>query len=195
MTPFVIVSVAISIGLADVTSAGTITGKVTSLLVKDTHHTVVYIDRIEGKTFDPPPDPGVIDQINKEFVPHVLPILKGGSVSFHNTDSFLHNIHTYQGRRTLFNVAVLGGGKPITKTFHEAGKVSVLCDVHPEMAAYILVLETPYSAVTDEEGQYKIDNVPSGSYTLKTWHETLEAVSQPVTIQSNETIELNLELE
>lgn len=190
-----IVVVLVVIGLAVETSAGTITGQVTSRLVKDTRNTVVYIDQIEGKTFEPPPDPMVIDQINKEFVPHVLPILKGGSVSFRNTDSFLHNVHTYQERRTLFNVAVLGGGKPITKTFHEVGKVAVLCDVHPEMAAYVIVLETPYSAVTDEDGRYKIDNVPSGSYTLKTWHEKLEAVSQPVTIQAGETIELDFELQ
>jgi len=174
--------------------AGTITGKVTASGVKDARNTVVYIDRIESQTFEPPAEPARIDQINKEFVPHVLPILKGGSVTFHNSDALLHNVHLFQGRRSLFNLATPAGAKPITKRFQEPGEVAVLCDVHPEMSAYIIVLETPYAAVTAEDGSYTIADVPPGTYALKTWHEKLKPVSKTVTLHGEQTATVDLEL-
>jgi len=184
----------VMIGVAVEASAGTITGKVTASGVKDARNVVVYLDRIAGKEFPAPPDPAVMQQINKEFIPHVLPILKGGSVSFSNSDGILHNVHLYQGRRSLFNVATPAGAKPITKTLREPGEMAVLCDVHPEMSAYIIVLETPYAAVTDADGHYEIADVPPESYTLKTWHEKLKPISQSVSLQGEQTVTVNLEL-
>ena len=181
-------------GVAVEASAGTITGKVTASGVKDARNVVVYIDRIAGKEFPAPTKPAVMQQINKEFIPHVLPILKGGSVSFSNSDSILHNVHLYQGRRSLFNLATPAGTKPITETFRESGEMAVLCDVHPEMSAYIIVLETPYAAVTDADGHYEIADVHPGSYTLKTWHEKLKLVSKTVTLQGEQTATVDLEL-
>lgn len=181
-------------GLAPHADAGTLTGKVTAAGIKDIRDVVVYIDRIEGKTFEPPSEPSTIDQIKKAYVPHVLPILKGGSVTFLNSDALLHNVHAYRGRKSLFNQATPAGGKPLTKTFPEAGEVAVLCDVHPEMSAYILVLETPYAAVTDKDGHYTIADIPLGAYTLKTWHETLQPVSQTVSLHDDQPVTVNLEL-
>lgn len=174
--------------------AGTITGKVTVSGVKDARDTVIYIDRIEGAQFTPRAEPWVMGQVNKEFIPHILPIVAGSRVSFSNSDSILHNVHLYQGRRTLFNLATLGGAKPVTKTFREPGEIAVLCDVHPEMSAYILVLETPYAAVTDKNGRYEIAGVPPGRYALKTWHEKLKPGSAPVTLQGEESVEVGFEL-
>ena len=184
----------VMIGVAVNVSAGTITGKVTASAAKDARNVVVYIGRIAGKEFPAPTEPVVMQQINKEFIPHVLPILKGGSVRFSNSDSILHNVHLYQGRRSLFNLATPAGAKPITKTFHEPGEVAVLCDVHPEMSAYIIVLETPYAAVTAEDGRYEITGIPPGTYTLKTWHEKLKPVSKTVSLQGEQTETVDLEL-
>ncbi len=155
---------------------------------------MVYIDRIVGKTFPPPSEPAVIDQINKEFVPHALPILVGSRVTFRNGDVLFHNVRTVRGRKSLFNLATPAGGPPITKTFHEPGEVAVLCNIHPEMAAYIIVLETPYAAVTDEQGRYELVGIPEGTYTLKTWHEKLKGVSMTVTIRGEEPVTVNVEL-
>jgi len=174
--------------------AGTIEGKVTAYGVKDPRDTVIYIDKIEGQTFAPPAEPRVLNQLNKEFVPHVLPLLKGGSVNFVNGDSFLHNIHAYFERKTLFNFGMPLEGQQITRTFDQAGKVVVLCDVHQEMSAYIIVIETPYVDVSDEEGRYQIVDIPAGNYTLKTWHEKLEPASKAVTVPDQGVIEVNLEL-
>ena len=184
----------VMIGVAVEASAGTITGKMTTSAAKDARNVVVYIDRIAGKEFPAPTEPAVMQQINKEFVPHVLPILKGGSVRFSNSDNILHNVHLYQGRRSLFNLATPAGAQPITKTFHEPGEMAVLCDVHPEMSAYIIVLETPYAVVTDADGHYEIADIPPGSYTLKTWHEKLKPVSKTVTLQGEQTATVDLEL-
>ncbi|MBI3011436.1 MAG: carboxypeptidase regulatory-like domain-containing protein [Candidatus Omnitrophica bacterium] len=176
------------------THAGTITGKVTASGVQDARDVVVYIDRIEGAEFPAPATPAELRQVNKEFIPHVLPILKGGSVSFSNSDGILHNVHLYQGRRSLFNLATPAGAKPITKRFQEPGEVAVLCDIHPEMSAYILVLETPYAAVTAEDGHYTIADVPPGTYTLNTWHEKLKPVATAVTVEGESTVEVNVKL-
>ena len=184
----------LTIGLAVAAHAGTITGKVTASGVKDARNAVVYIDRIEGKTFEPPMEPARIDQINKEFVPRVLPILKGQGVTFLNSDALLHSVHCYLGRTSLFNQAMPAGAKPMTKAFNEPGEIAVLCAVHPEMAAYIIVLETPYAAVTAADGHYEIANVPPGRYTLKTWHEKLKPVSTTVTIQGEQPVTVDLAL-
>ena len=190
-----IAAIFVSLGVVPQTAAaGTIAGEVTSQVVKDTRDTVVYIDRIEGKTFPPPTEPAVIDQINKEFVPHVLPILVGSRVTFRNGDALLHNVRTVRGRKSLFNLATPAGGPPITKTFREPGEVAVLCNIHPEMAAYIIVLETPYAAVTDEQGRYELVGIPEGTYRLSTWHEKLKPTSQTVTVQGNESVEVHIEL-
>lgn len=174
--------------------AGTITGKATASGVKDARNVVVYVDTIAGAQVTPPQDPATINQLHKEFVPHVLPILKGTPVTFHNSDALLHNVHLYLGRKSLANLAMPPGAKPLTKTFDQAGEITILCDIHPEMAAYILVLETPYWAVTGEDGRYRIADVPSGTYTLKTWHETLQPVSRTVSLQETEPVTVDLEL-
>ena len=184
----------LTIGLAVEARAGTITGKVTASGAKNARDAVVYIDRIEGKTFEPPMEPARIDQINKAFVPRILPILKGQGVTFLNSDALLHSVHCYRGRKSLFNQAMPAGTKPMTKAFKEPGEIAVLCNVHPEMVAYIIVLETPYAAVTAADGHYEIANVPPGSYTLKSWHEKLTPVSKTVTLQDEQTVTVDLEL-
>lgn len=186
--------VLLAVSLAVYVHAGTVTGQVTASGVKDARDTVVYLDGIEAVEFLAPATPAELRQINKAFIPHVLPIVKGGSVRFSNSDGILHNVHLYQGRRSLFNLATPAGAAPITKTFHEPGEVAVLCDVHPEMSAYIIVLETPYAATTDEQGHYELVGIPEGTYTLKTWHEKLTPASMTVTVHGEQPALVNVEL-
>ncbi len=109
----------------------------------------------------------LFDQKDKVFSPHVLPILQGATVRLLNSDPFLHNVHAYQAKKkTFFNLALPFQGMAIDQVFAEPGVYTILCDAHPEMSAFIVVLENALFATPNEDGSYEIDGVPPGSYTL-----------------------------
>ena len=137
-----------------------------------------------------------MDQRGKIFVPHVLPILKEEKVAFLNSDPFLHNVHAYLGRETLFNIAIMKSSKPKprVKIFDQVGEHIILCDVHPEMETWIIVLENPYFAIIEENGSYKIENVPAETYILKTWHKKLKSQSREIIVGESGTVEVDLTL-
>ena len=138
--------------------------------VKGLANSVVYIKKIEGQTFTPPDNAVVLDQIGLKFIPHVLPILAGTTVEFPNQDDVLHNVFS-PGRLEKFNLGTYPIGTNKTRHFPEPGIVLLLCNLHHEMSAFIIVVETPYYAVTDIDGKYTIKNVPPGKYLLAAWYE------------------------
>jgi hypothetical protein len=158
--------------LAASSRAADITGKVVVPGAKDNRDVVVYIGKIEGKTFSPPPDSRVLDQIYLSFKPHVLPILAGTRVKFPNSDEIRHNVfspNAVDGKR--FSLGTYAAGTSKDWVFLKPGVITLLCNVHIEMSAYIVVTETPYFTVTDATGNFTIKDVPPGSYTLNAWHE------------------------
>lgn len=106
------------------------------------------------------------DQRDKVFIPHVLPVLQGATVNIKNGDPFLHNVHVYQGKDTVLNIALPFQGQVIEHSFSEPGVYDVSCDAHPEMSAYIVVLESPHFTTPNEDGTYEITDVPTGTYSL-----------------------------
>lgn len=160
--------------LSSFANAGDIKGIVKAKGVKNAANAVVYIDKIEGKTFKPETEPVVMDQKNMTFIPHILPVLVGTKVNFLNSDDVLHNVFSPDNCTGKFNLGSWPKGKEKSYVFDKPCIVTLLCNVHPEMGAYILVLDTPYFAVTDKDGNYSIKNVPPGKYTLKIWHEKLK---------------------
>lgn len=186
----------VTVGLAVETSAGTITGKVSASGVKSPRDTVVSIDRIEGEAFAPPTEHAKMDQTNKEFVPHALPILVGTTVDFYNSDEVAHDVFSPDKQvapKLKFNPWLKGGFR--SYTFTVPGVAALLCHIHTEMSAYVVVLETPYFALTDQEGHYTITGVPPGTYRLSTWHEKLKAASKTVTVHGENSVEVNWELQ
>ena len=181
--------------ISDDLLAGDIQGKVTAKGRKNNGGAVVYISKIEGKTFAPPKEHALIDQKNLVFNPHILPIVKGTTVNFLNSDDVLHNVFSPDGCADKFNLGTWPKGETRSYTFKNPGCISVmLCNVHPEMEAYVLVLETPYYAVSENDGSYKIKDVPAGKYTLKCWHEKLKETSVEVTVTATGTIIQDFEL-
>jgi plastocyanin len=142
----------------------------------------VYVEAIPGRSFRPPAEHPVVDQKSLVFIPHVLPVLKGTTVDFRNSDEVKHNIFSSRKSPTVFNLGTYAFGVVRSVTFDKPGAVTLLCNVHAEMSAYVVVVETPYFAVTDREGRFRIDGVPPGSYRLAFWHEALAAESQPVVV-------------
>lgn len=146
---------------------------------------VVYIDAIAGKTFPAPAKHVIVDQKSLIFHPHVAVALVGSTIDFLNGDNVQHNIFwpSVSGNKKLtHNMGTWPKGEIRSFKFDTPGVVPLLCNVHPEMSAYIVVVPTPYYAEVDASGAYKIDNVPDGAYTVTAWREGMKTQSKPVTI-------------
>ena len=170
--------------------AGEIKGTVTAQGIRSPEGIVVYIDTIAGKTFPPPKEHAVMDQKKLTFIPHIMPVLKGTTVDFLNSDSVGHNVYwpSVGGNKKLaHNLGTWPQGVKKSFTFDDLGAVPLLCNVHPEMSAYIFVTPTPYFAVTNAQGEYSIKDVPPGKYTLKTWSEQGKPAEQPVEVSGAQT--------
>jgi plastocyanin len=122
-----------------------------------------------------------IDQRDKTFLPHVLVVTAGTTVQFPNNDTVFHNVFAYfEAKR--FDLGMYPRGATRSVTFNKPGVVSVLCNVHPQMSAYIVIVDTPYYAVAASNGDFHIKGVPPGAYTLHAWHESGARMERPVTI-------------
>jgi plastocyanin len=165
--------------------AGSIVGKVTAHGVKNSGDAVIYIEKIEAKSFPVPKEHALMDQKGLKFHPHVLPVLAGTTVDFLNSDDVLHNVFSPDACVDKVNLGTWPKGQKRAFIFKNPGCQAVLlCNVHPEMEAFVVVCETPYFAVSSADGSYEIKDVPPGKYTLKIWHEKLKG--QPVQIEVTE---------
>lgn len=130
-----------------------------------------------------PTTPVVIDQKGCVFSPHVSVAMVGQPVDFVNSDDLLHNVRTVSKANKLFNIAQPVQGMKTTKKFDQSEiGIQLRCDVHFWMVSYIHVLSHPYFAVTGEDGNFSIQGLPAGTYTLEMWHEKLGTQSQTVTV-------------
>jgi plastocyanin len=155
---------------------------------------VVYIDHAQG-TFAPAA-PAKMDQRSLKFSPAVLPILVGSEVKFLNSDSTQHNVFTPDFEK--YNLGTWPQGQTKDHVFAKCAKAPCvyvqLCRIHPEMEAYIVVLQNPYFAVTDQNGHYRIDNVPPGAYSLGAWSAKAKAPMKPVTVDAAKPINVDFAL-
>ena len=168
-------------GLFPAAWAGEIEGKVAGMKGKS----VVYLDTIAGKTFPAPKDRPTIDQKGLMFSPHIVVVQQGTTVDFQNGDTVAHNVFWPSvggDKKQTKNLGTWPKGEKRSYTFDKAGIVPLLCNVHPDMMGYLIVSPTPYFAETDDNGNYKIKDVPDGSYKLVVWHEGAKNQSKPVTV-------------
>jgi hypothetical protein len=152
----------------------------------------VYIKKgLEGKTFDVPARPLLLDQVGCLYTPHVTGAIVGQVVNFRNSDPMSHNVHGLPFSNKEFNFGQPPGSVNTVKFSTPEIMVKVKCDVHPWMATWIGVLEHPFYAVTDAEGKFEIKNLPPGTYTLGIWHEGLQTLDQKneavITVKENQT--------
>ena len=173
----------ITLSLAGTSWANEIKGKVSVQGIKSAENIAVYVDVIADKKFDPPKDHVVVDQKKMAFIPHVVAVQQGTTVEFLNSDSVGHNVYwpSISGNKKLtHNLGTWPKGEKKPFQFNDLGAASLLCNVHPEMSGYVVVVPTPYFAVTDKDGNFEIKNIPSGKYTLKTWSEDGKPTTQAV---------------
>jgi plastocyanin len=145
-----------------------------------------------GLKLTPPVDPLVVDQKGMRFLPHVVAVQAGTTVRFLNNDREPHNVYSPEGR---YNLGTWSAGEARDHLFSKAGTYSQLCGLHPEMRAYVVVLDTPYFAVTDAAGTFAIRGVPPGFYTLAVWHEAKDGLERSVTVGAGRPLTLELRIE
>jgi len=190
------VAVGITLVLAGAGRANEIKGKVSVQGIKSAENIAVYVDVIPDKKFDAPADHVVIDQRKMAFLPHVAVVQQGTTVDFLNSDPVGHNVYwpSVSGNKALKgNLGTWPKGDKKPFTFKDLGVASLLCNVHPEMSGYVVVVATPYFAVTDKDGNFEIKNVPAGKYTLKTWSEDGKPTTQAVDLSgATATVDLTV---
>jgi hypothetical protein len=115
----------------------------------------------------------VLDNHKCLFVSHVSALGVGEKARVKNSDAILHNTHGFLGKPTVFNLALPNRDQmiDITRRLTRPGVVRVLCDAHPHMFAWLVVHDSPYVAVTDDKGAFRIADVPPGTYRVTMWHE------------------------
>jgi len=184
-------------GLAVTSPAANGTGEINGVVkvrgVRNSADVVIYL---EGgpKAISPPAKPVMMDQKSLTFVPHVLPVLRGAKVDFPNSDKVRHNVYSPSGSAKQFNLGTYPVGVVKTEQFETLGVVPLLCNVHSEMSAYILVLETPYYTSTDKFGRFELKDVAPGKYTLRVWHEKVKSVEQEVTVSAAKPVTVQIEM-
>jgi plastocyanin len=134
-----------------------------------------------------------MDQVDKAFVPGILPVVVGTRVTFPNRDQIHHHVYSFS-RTKSFELPLYKGTDAPPVVFDKPGVVKVACNIHDWMSAIILVLPTPHFVVTDVNGAFRLNDLPEGSYDLVAWHERsrlkVDATAQRVTVdtQSPEVI-------
>jgi len=136
-----------------------------------------------------PKQPLVLMQHHKSFEPHLLVVPVGAVVQFPNRDPFFHNVFSlFEGKR--FDLGLYEAGTVRNVSFDRPGISFIFCNIHAEMSAIVVALDTPYYGISNRKGEVVIPRVPAGHYTLRTWAETalpenLNALTREVTVSDN----------
>jgi plastocyanin len=135
-----------------------------------------------------------LDQKGCEYQPHVLAFPVGTTVEILNPDGILHNVHSYSKVNSPFNMAQPKFKKTLDVKIDKPEAIEVKCDVHGWMQGWLVATESPYVAATDNSGNFKLTDVPAGTYTMEVWHEKLGKNTQKVTVKAKEDAKVNFEV-
>jgi plastocyanin len=154
---------------AALAAGGTITGTVK--IKGAAQPAIVYVESAPG-TFEAPAAHPKMDQQGMTFIPYLLPVVVGTTVDFMNSDPVNHNV--FSPDNGGYNLGTWPKGESKPYTFKKAGVYTQLCSIHPEMEAFVVVLQNPYFAVADKDGSFKISGVPDGHYVVKVFAKKLK---------------------
>ena len=131
---------------------------------------VVWLEPLDGNALHGPRAKQKIIQRGKRFSPHVIAVERGTEIDFPNLDPFFHNVFSlFDGKRFDLGLYASGESRPVL--FNRAGISFIFCNIHPQMSAIVVAVDTPFFAVSDQNGNVTINDVPEGRYQVKVWHE------------------------
>jgi plastocyanin len=155
----------------------------------------VVVKAAKGKALEVPSTPVTFDQKGCEYHPHVLAFPAGSTIQVLNPDGVLHNVHVMGKANPEANRAMPKFQKKIDWKVEKAEwPIAVKCDAHPWMHAYWMSMDTPYYAVTDANGTFKISDLPPGDYEVEVWHSTLGKKTEKVSIKAKEDTKVDWSL-
>lgn len=131
------------------------------------------------------------DQNNCHYTTHVLPLRVGQDVSISNSDPFNHNIHPLAKINREWNRIQLPGTPPFSYSYENEEFIHVKCNIHAWMSAYFVVLKTSHASVTQNDGTFRLPDLPPGKYTVTAWHEIYGTEKQEVTLGGDEAQTVN----
>ena len=178
-------------GLCAAAQAGTVQINVLDAAGKPVVDAVVFLDSAEASKRVQPLTGAEMAQKKRRFLPGLLVVPVGTEILFPNRDTVRHHVYSFSPAKS-FELKLYTGTPANPVLFDRAGVVALGCNIHDQMVGWILVVETPYHARTSAAmGNAQIDNVPTGTYTLRVWHTRLPvgapAVAQLLTVPATGT--------
>lgn len=155
-------------------------------------HTFVVVhltEKADGARLRATPGKTQIDQRDRQFKPHVVPVVLGSEVAFFNNDSYFHHIFS----PSKFEIRKFLKGQRYEKP-SKLGAYELFCNIHPRMNAYLYVVPNDFYVMADSEGRYRLKAVPPGRYVLRAWHPRLQAKEVEITVRGEDTQEANFRL-
>ena len=152
-----------------------------------TEHAVVWLEA--GGPSVGAPQKVVLDQRNLAFAPFVLAVRIGTTVEFPNNDRVFHNVFSFRDGKK-FDLGMYPTGSMKRIVFDKPGLARLFCNIHPNMAAYIMAVDSPYFAVSNEKGAFTIPGVPPGTYTYHAWRPGGAPLTGSITVDGNTPLEI-----
>lgn len=155
---------------------------------------VVQLVPTDPEALPPVTDTALIDQEHLTFLPELLVVRTGTTVQFRNSDPIMHNVFSPRRMGDGFDLGTYPEHESRPHTFETPGQFVILCHVHPEMAAWVLVVPTPFFATTDRDGNFQISEVPPGMYRVQVWHLRLGTAERRAEVLSNRDARIAIDL-
>jgi plastocyanin len=161
---------------------------------EDRSWVLVFLEGGPPRTFANARDNPRISQRDRRFHPRVLPVLTGTEVEFPNDDTIFHNVFSLS-KNVPFDLGVYQPGESASVLMARTGLVRVYCNIHPEMAASIVVLNNPWFALTDRGGRFVLCSVPDGEYALRAWNDLGAEAREPIVLSGGAVLEKRIVLQ
>jgi plastocyanin len=178
--------------------AGTVSGRV-SLLKSgtprlDASNVAVWLEGVRVKSSPAGAVRGQMQSAKKTFTPRLIVVPRDAGVEFPNSDPVFHNVFSVSGANR-FDLGLYRSGSSKTRRFDARGLVRVYCNIHPQMVGFVMVVDSDVFAVTGPDGAFRLEGVPPGAYTLKTWHEEAGESQVPITVRTGNESPIVLRLD